>query len=68
MNKSTRSLIGVALIAIGIGLAIWGYQMSDSLGSQLNEIVNGSPANNVMYRYIGGAVCAALGVFLLVKK
>ncbi len=68
MNKSIKSLVGIALIVAGIGLAIWGYQMSDSLGSQINELVNNSPTDEVMYRYIGGAVCAVVGLFLLLKK
>ena len=68
MNTSTKTLLGLVLLVIGLGLAFWGYQMSNSVGSQINELVNGSPANQVMYRYIGGAVCAAIGLFLLVKK
>ena len=68
MNKQTKTIIGLALLIIGIGLGIWGYQMSDSLGSQLNELVGGSPSDQVMYRYIGGAVCAAIGLFLLIKR
>jgi len=68
VNKSYKSLIGVVLLIVGVGLAIWGYQLSDSVESQLNELVSGSPTDKVMLMYIGGAVCAAIGLFLLLKK
>ena len=52
----------------GIGLAIWGYQMSGSLGSQLNQAINGSYTDKVMIVYIAGAASFILGLFFLVKK
>ncbi len=60
--------IGIVLVVIGVGLAFWGYDMSDSLGSQLNETVTGSPTDKVMWLYIGGAACFVLGLVLLLKK
>jgi hypothetical protein len=61
-------IAGIALLVLGLGLAYWGYQESSGLGSQMNELVSGSPGDNVMIKYIGGAVSAAVGAFLLVKK
>jgi len=59
---------GLALLVVGIGLAFWGYQLSGSLMSQLSKTVSGSMPDEVMFRYIGGAVCGVVGVFLLMKK
>ena len=59
---------GLALLVLGIGLAFWGYQLSGSLMSQLSKTVSGSMPDEVMFRYIGGAVCGVVGVFLLMKK
>ena len=42
--------------------------MSGSVGSQLTEAVTGSPSDRIMIYYIGAAVSAIVGVFLLVKK
>ena len=67
-SKSTMKLISIALIVTGIGLAFWGYQMSGSLGSQLNSAFNGSPTDKVMMLYIGGAVSFVIGLYLLAKK
>ncbi len=69
-NSSNTGLkaLGLALVVIGIGLGIWGHQISGSLASQLSSKLTGAMPNEVMYRYIGGAVSAVVGVFLLFKK
>lgn len=70
MAKSAhnKKLIGLVLLVVGIGLAIWGYQMSESLGSQLNEALTGSHGDKVMMLYIGGAASIVAGLFLAVRK
>ena len=66
-NPLTK-IIGLALLVVGIGLAIWAYQMSESIGSQLKEVFSGAPADKVMVMYIGSAVSGVIGLFLLIKK
>jgi len=70
MAKSRQhgKLIGLVLTVVGIGLAIWGYRMSGSLGSQLNEALTGSLGDKVMLLYIGGAACIVAGLFLASRK
>lgn len=65
---TTEKIIGIALLVLGIGLGYWGYEMSGSVSSQVSEAFTGSASDGVMYRYIGGAISAAVGIFLLVKK
>ena len=65
---STRKILGIVLVIVGIGLAYWAYQMSGSVSSQLNEALTGSPTDRVMIYYIAALASAAVGVFLLVKK
>ena len=67
-NKSTFKLISIALMAAGIGLAYWGYDMSGGLDSQLNQAFSGSSSDGVMIRYIAGAASFAAGLFLYLKK
>jgi hypothetical protein len=67
-NSSLEKALGLALIVIGAGLAYWGYQISESLTSQVSSTITGSLPKDVMYRYIGGAASAVAGLFLLVKK
>ncbi len=68
MKNSQSKNIGIALLVTGIGLAIWGYQMSGSFGSQLNQAINGSYTDKVMIVYIAGAASFFVALLLLVKK
>lgn len=63
-----KKIIGLAFLVVGIGLAVWSYQMSGSIGSQITEAFSGAPADKVMMMYIGSAVCAVIGLFLVIKK
>lgn len=65
---TTMKSVGIALIVVGAGLIIWGYQMSGSLGSELTQAVSGSMPDAVMYRYIGGAASVVVGLFLFVRR
>ena len=65
---TTKRIIGIALVILGLGLAWWGHQMSGGLGSQLNQALSGSPTNKVMACYIGGAVAFIVGLLLALKK
>ncbi|WP_394171676.1 DUF3185 family protein [Saccharospirillum alexandrii] len=60
--------IGIALLVLGAGLAFWGFQLSESVGSQVTELITGSETDRVMLLYIGGAVSFAVGLFLFLKK
>jgi hypothetical protein len=60
-------IIGIALVVLGIGLAFWGYRLSDSVGSQISHAVTGSYTNKVMTFYISGAVSFVVGIFLFTK-
>jgi hypothetical protein len=67
-SGSTMKIIGIALVVLGIGLAIWGYQLSGSVGSQITQAVTGSDTEKVMTFYIAGAVSFVVGIFLFAKK
>lgn len=61
-------IIGLALLVIGLGLAIWGYQLSGSFGSQITQVVTGSATDKVMTFYISGAVSFFVGLYLFFKR
>jgi hypothetical protein len=63
MNQ--KKIGGIVLIVLGVVIAYTGYEMSGSIGNQLNSAFNGSPTDNVMVRYVAGAVSFAVGVFLV---
>ncbi|MGC2048413.1 MAG: DUF3185 family protein [Gallionella sp.] len=60
-------IIGIVLVVSGIGLAFWGYRLSDSVGSQLTHTITGSYTDKIMTFYISGAVSFVIGIYLLVK-
>lgn len=66
-SSTSVKIIGFALVVIGIGLAIWGYRMSGSIGAELTHALTGSNSKEVMSYYIGGAASFVVGLFLLVK-
>lgn len=61
-------IIGIILTVLGIGLAIWGYQLSGSFGSQITQVVTGSDTDKVMMFYIAGAVSFVVGLYLFRKN
>lgn len=60
--------LGIVLLVLGVGLAIWGYQLSGSVESQVTQAVTGSDTDKVMTLYIMGAVSFFVGIFLFIKK
>jgi hypothetical protein len=69
-NSSTsgKKTVSIALIVIGVGLLIWGYQLSGSIGSQISQTVTGSDTDKVMTLYIGGAASLIVGLYLYLKR
>ena len=65
---SSKKIIGIALVVIGIGLAVWGYRQSGSFGSQVSQAFTGSATDKVMMLYIAGAASLVVGLYLFAKK
>lgn len=66
-NSVVTKALGLALIIIGVGLAYWGFHLSETLAFKLSAKISGSLPDEVMYRYIGGAACGVAGLFLTAK-
>lgn len=67
-DRSNIKIAAVILAVVGVALIIWGFQMSGSFANEMSKTFTGSSTNEVAYRYIGGAVCLAVGAFLFFKK
>lgn len=57
MNK----VIGLALLAAGIALVIYGVDASHSVGSAVSRTVNGTPTNRTLWLLIGGGAAIIIG-------
>ncbi len=59
MNKK---LIGIILIVAGVALAIWGYDVYDSAGSQISRAFSGNTPIEAWIGMVGGGLCIILGI------
>lgn len=57
MNKA----IGIALVAAGIVLIIFGINASDSVGSSFSRFFTGNPTNHAMWLLVGGVASLVTG-------
>jgi len=58
---------GIIILAAGVILLIWGYNISQSMSSQLGQAFTGSPSDKAMIIMILGGLCAVFGFFKLFK-
>jgi predicted benzoate:H+ symporter BenE len=63
MNKA----IGVALLAGGIILSIFGFQASDSLSSDISRTFTGSPTDKAVWMIAVGLAAAIAGLVLTLR-
>lgn len=68
MSEAQKKLPAVILIVLGVALLIWGFQLSDSAANEISKTFTGASTDEVMYRYISGAVCLVAGLFLFFRK
>ncbi len=61
-------LLGLAAIAAGVMLLIFGFNAADSLSSEVKEFVSGNPTDKSMWMMIGGGVLVVVGLGLTVLR
>jgi hypothetical protein len=60
-----QSIVGIALLVVGVVLIIFGMQASASLGSRLSELFTGTPSDRTIWLLVLGVVAAIVGLGLL---
>ena len=60
-----NTAVGIALMAAGLLLVIFGFNESQSLTSEVSRVFTGSPTDRSMWMLIGGAVAAIFGIALI---
>jgi uncharacterized membrane protein len=55
------------LLVVGVFLLVRGHDISQSVNSQVKKLFTGEPTDKVMYYYVGGAVCCAVGLVELLR-
>jgi hypothetical protein len=56
--------IGLALLAAGIALTVYGIDSSNSVGSNVSRIFTGSPTNKTISLLVGGIAAIIAGAVM----
>ena len=56
--------IGIALLAVGIVLVIYGFNGSDSVSSEVSRAFTGTPTEKTLGLLLGGAGAMIVGAFM----
>ncbi len=59
-----KNPLGLALIAVGILLIIFGITSADSLGSEFSKFFTGSPSEKSIWLLIGGVASLVVGLVM----
>ncbi len=57
-----NKIIGIILLVIGVALAAWGYNIYDSVGSQLSRALSGDTPVKAWAGMVGGAILIVTGI------
>lgn len=64
MNKG----IGLALLAVGIALIIFGISAAESFGSEAKRFFTGTPTDKSMWLLLGGIAATTIGAMTSLRK
>jgi multisubunit Na+/H+ antiporter MnhB subunit len=57
-----NNIVGIAIIALGVVLLVFGFNESHSMASDVSKTFTGNPTNHSMWLIIGGAVAVIAGI------
>ena len=57
-----NNIVGIAIIALGVVLLVFGFNESHSFASDVSKTFTGNPTNHSMWLIIGGAVAVIAGI------
>lgn len=63
MNK----ILGLALLAGGIGLMVFGLNATNSFSSDVSRFFTGSPTDKAIWMLLGGLVAIVVGLFWTIR-
>ena len=57
-----NKIIGIVLVVAGAALAIWGFNVYDSAGSQITRAVSGDTPIEAWFGMVGGVIALLIGI------
>ena len=62
-----NNVVGLAVLAVGIVLLIFGFNASHSFSSDVSRFFTGNPTDKSMWFLIGGAAAVAVGLIVALR-
>lgn len=62
-----NNIVGLAIFALGIVLLIFGFNASQSFGSEVSRLFTGNPSNRAIWMILGGAAAVIVGLLLALR-
>jgi hypothetical protein len=62
-----NNIVGLGIFALGVVLLIFGFNESQSLGSDVSRVFTGNPTDRSIWLIAGGAVSVIVGLFLALR-
>lgn len=56
-----QKVTGIICVVVGVLLVVWGRNIAQSIGGQLQNVFTGSPGDKPMWLYVGGTALVILG-------
>jgi drug/metabolite transporter (DMT)-like permease len=63
-----KTIIGIALLAGGVALLVFGFQAKGSMDNKFAETFQGAPKEKTTWLLAGGAAASAAGALLIVLR
>jgi len=64
-SRIRSSLLGLALLVVGVILLVYGINQSESVVSDVKEVFTGSPTDKSVWFIVGGAAAGVAGLAML---
>jgi hypothetical protein len=61
-DNTMNNITGLAILALGVVLLIFGFNASHSFSSDVSRTFTGNPTDKSMWLIIGGAVAVVAGI------
>jgi len=62
-----NNIIGLAILALGVVLLIFGFNESHSFSSDVSRTFTGNPTDRSIWFLVGGAAAVIVGLFMAVR-
>jgi hypothetical protein len=63
-----NNIVGLTIFALGIVLLIFGFNESQTFGSEISRVFTGNPTHRTLWMLLGGGVAVVLGLTIAIRS